>query len=112
MQQLHGELEVAPVEGSGTEIRVTLPVVHDAAVADAGRATTIRAMAQENGKSRGYLLFVWSPTGYSLRELEGDPPPVGHEFEDGRPHARRDEDRRVAVPGRPAPLRLLARPRL
>ena len=25
MRQLHGELEVAPVEGSGTEIRVTLP---------------------------------------------------------------------------------------
>ena len=40
-------------------------------------------MSQENGKSRGYLLFVWSPTGYSLRELEGDPPAVGHEFEDG-----------------------------
>jgi hypothetical protein len=43
-------------------------------------------MSQENGKdgkSRGYLLMVWSPTGYSLRELEGDPPEVGHEFEDG-----------------------------
>jgi hypothetical protein len=39
-------------------------------------------MADENGKSRGYWLFVWSPTGYSLRELEGEPPPVGHEFED------------------------------
>jgi signal transduction histidine kinase len=25
VQQLHGELEVAPVDGSGTEIRVTLP---------------------------------------------------------------------------------------
>jgi hypothetical protein len=31
----------------------------------------------------GHLLFVWSPTGYTLREHEGDPPPVGHEFEDG-----------------------------
>ena len=40
-------------------------------------------MAEENGRSRGYLLFVWSPTGYSLRELEGEPPPVGHEFEEG-----------------------------
>jgi hypothetical protein len=30
-----------------------------------------------------YLLFLWSPTGYSLREVEGDPPPVGHEFEEG-----------------------------
>ena len=30
----------------------------------------------------GYLLFVWSPAGYSLREVEGEPPPVGHEFEE------------------------------
>jgi hypothetical protein len=40
-------------------------------------------MSSENGKSRAYLLFVWSPTGYSLRELEGDPPAVGSELEDG-----------------------------
>ncbi len=41
-------------------------------------------MAEENGSGRnGYLLFVWSPTGYALRELEGEPPPVGHEFEEG-----------------------------
>ena len=31
----------------------------------------------------GYLLFVWTPAGYVLREVEGDPPPVGHEFEEG-----------------------------
>jgi hypothetical protein len=31
----------------------------------------------------GYLLFVWSPAGYSLRELQGDPPQVGEELEDG-----------------------------
>ena len=31
----------------------------------------------------GYLLFVWSPAGYSLREEHGDPPQVGHEFEEG-----------------------------
>jgi hypothetical protein len=31
----------------------------------------------------GYLLFVWSPAGYSLRELQGDPPKLGHEFEEG-----------------------------
>jgi hypothetical protein len=29
-----------------------------------------------------YVLFVWSPAGYSLREMDGDPPQVGHEFED------------------------------
>jgi hypothetical protein len=31
----------------------------------------------------GYLLFVWSPSGYTIREMEGDPPPLGHEFEEG-----------------------------
>jgi hypothetical protein len=33
-----------------------------------------------------YLLFVWKPTGYELREREGDVPSVGAvvEEEDGR----------------------------
>jgi hypothetical protein len=32
-----------------------------------------------------YLLFVWSPAGYELREQEGDPPQVGDVVEiDGR----------------------------
>jgi hypothetical protein len=31
----------------------------------------------------GYVLMVWSPSGYTLRELDGDPPQPGHEFEDG-----------------------------
>lgn len=32
-----------------------------------------------------YLLFVWSPAGYELREQEGDPPQVGDEVDvDGR----------------------------
>ncbi len=39
-------------------------------------------MAEENGTSRAYLLFVWSPNGYSLRERDGDPPAFGHEFVD------------------------------
>ena len=33
--------------------------------------------------SRGYVLFVWSPAGYTLRELDGDPPQLGQELEDG-----------------------------
>ena len=37
----------------------------------------------ENGTGSGHLLFVWSPTGYTLREGDGDPPSVGHEFEEG-----------------------------
>ena len=40
-------------------------------------------MSSENGTSRGYLMVVWSPAGYSLREFDGDPPAVGDEFDDG-----------------------------
>jgi hypothetical protein len=35
-------------------------------------------VADNNGK---YLLFVWKPTGYELREAEGDVPSVGAEVE-------------------------------
>jgi hypothetical protein len=31
----------------------------------------------------GHVLFLWSPTGYTLREAEGEPPPVGRELEHG-----------------------------
>lgn len=30
----------------------------------------------------GYLLFLWSPAGYTLREQEGDLPEIGHTFEE------------------------------
>jgi hypothetical protein len=41
-------------------------------------------MPEQNGSGRrGYVLFLWSPTGYTIRELEGDPPQVGQEVEDG-----------------------------
>jgi hypothetical protein len=29
----------------------------------------------------GYLLFVWKPSGYELREQDGDVPAVGSEVE-------------------------------
>ena len=29
-----------------------------------------------------YLLFVWTPRGYELREREGEPPAVGEEIEE------------------------------
>ncbi len=29
-----------------------------------------------------YLLFVWKPSGWELRERDGDPPAVGEEIED------------------------------
>jgi hypothetical protein len=28
-----------------------------------------------------YLIFVWTPTGYELREQDGDPPSVGDQVE-------------------------------
>jgi hypothetical protein len=28
-----------------------------------------------------YLVFVWSPAGYSLQEREGEPPKVGEDVE-------------------------------
>ena len=31
---------------------------------------------------RAYLLFVWKPSGYELRERKGEPPSVGDEVED------------------------------
>jgi len=30
-----------------------------------------------------YLLFIWKPTGYELREENGDPPKVGAEVANG-----------------------------
>jgi hypothetical protein len=40
-------------------------------------------MTRDNGSTpRGYLLFVWSPTGYTLKEFDGEPPIVGAEVED------------------------------
>jgi hypothetical protein len=32
--------------------------------------------------SHGHLLFAWSPAGYTLRELSGEPPQVGDELEE------------------------------
>jgi hypothetical protein len=40
----------------------------------------------ENGHHEGqaqYLLFVWSPSGWTLRQREGEPPAVGATVEDG-----------------------------
>jgi hypothetical protein len=30
-----------------------------------------------------YLVFVWSPAGYTLQERQGEPPAAGSEVEDG-----------------------------
>ena len=55
----------------------------------------------------GYLLFIWTPTGYRLEEREGQPPAVG---DPGRARRARPpggaEGRRVAPSGRLAALRV------
>jgi hypothetical protein len=47
-----------------------------------------------NGK---YLLFIWKPSGYELREAEGEPPAVGAEVE-------ADEKRLRVTKVAPSPL--------
>jgi hypothetical protein len=52
-----------------------------------------------------YLVFVWRPSGYELREREGDPPGIGDEVEEDStrmtvtkvaPSPLPDDDRRCA----------------
>lgn len=41
-----------------------------------------RGVSAENGQEhKTTLLFAWSPTGYHLHELAGEPPQVGSELE-------------------------------
>jgi hypothetical protein len=42
-------------------------------------------VTDENGNhgSSGYVLFVWSPSGWRLQEREGETPAVGATVEDG-----------------------------
>jgi hypothetical protein len=41
-------------------------------------------MSEHNGGGRrGYVLFVWSPSGYTLQEREGEVPRVGDELDTG-----------------------------
>ncbi|MBA2384728.1 MAG: hypothetical protein H0V68_08730 [Actinobacteria bacterium] len=41
--------------------------------------------ATENGASKpsGHLLFVWSPSGWTLQERDGEAPSAGSTVEDG-----------------------------
>src|SRR3954463_14770742 len=68
-------------------------------------------MAEQNGSARrGYLLFVWSPTGYSLREQSGEVPRVGDEVEEGLVVTKVGSSplpRDTPPPGRPPPVCVL-----
>ena len=83
------------------------PRAHRAAIT--GPASTIEAMSANGAPARGYLLFVWSPDGYALVERDGEPPAVGSRGAGRRARARRRQDRPVAAPRRPPPLRLHGR---
>jgi hypothetical protein len=44
---------------------------------------------EENGqRPMSHLRFVWTPTGYELRERDGDVPGVGDEVEEGEVRLR------------------------
>jgi hypothetical protein len=42
-------------------------------------------MSDENGHHHdsSYVLFVWSPAGWTLQQRDGEPPPVGATVENG-----------------------------
>ena len=41
-------------------------------------------MTDENGHhGSSYVLFVWSPAGWTLQQRDGEPPPVGATVENG-----------------------------
>ena len=48
-----------------------------------------------------YLVFVWSPSGYELREREGDPPDVGAELDDDGRRLRVTKIAASPLPGDP-----------
>lgn len=42
----------------------------------------------DGGGPSGYLLFVWSPAGWTLRERDGELPPVGATVDEDDKHLR------------------------
>ena len=50
-----------------------------------------------------YLLFVWKPSGYELREAEGDVPSVGSEVEQDNLKQRVTKVAPSPLPGDPRP---------
>ena len=57
-------------------------------------------MADRNGR---YLLFIWKPTGYELREAEGEVPAVGAEVEEGEQRLQVTKVAPSPLPGDPRP---------
>jgi hypothetical protein len=57
----------------------------------------------------GHLLFVWKPSGYELREQEGDPPAVGSEVEQDGQLLRVTKVAPSPLPGDSRPCAYLSR---
>jgi hypothetical protein len=60
----------------------------------------------ENGTG-GYLVFVWSTSGYTLEERSGDPPHVGAQVEDGERRFRVAKIASSPLPGDSRPCAYL-----
>lgn len=54
-----------------------------------------------------HLLFVWRPTGYELREREGQPPAVGDEVDEDGVQMRVSKVGPSPLPGDPRPCAFL-----
>ena len=54
-----------------------------------------------------YLLFVWKPTGYELREAEGDGPSVGSEVDQDDQRLRVTKVAQSPLPGDDRPCAYL-----
>jgi hypothetical protein len=57
----------------------------------------------------GFLVFVWKPSGYELRESDGDAPDVGTEFELDGQRLRVTKIAPSPLPGDKRPCVYLAR---
>jgi hypothetical protein len=54
-----------------------------------------------------YLLFVWKPSGYELREVDGDVPSVGSEVDQDGERLRVTKVAPSPLPGDPRPCAYL-----
>jgi hypothetical protein len=61
-----------------------------------------------DGNGRGkYLVFVWSPAGYTLHERQGEPPAPGTEVEEGERRLRVTKIAPSPLPGDSRPCAYL-----
>ena len=97
VKQLHGTIEV--------EARTTRDAGRRDAAAVRDPAVKIDGKLPPDDDGTGYLLFVWSPAGYTLREEHGDPPRVGDELEKATGRSSSPRSARRRSPATPAPAR-------